>query len=132
MSVAIQINNIDGSANGDIFVEGVLIPSGNYVSGGDTVDFTGVNSTVTVGPNFTGPSRELASGFLKQLWVGSMGGTLLFQYLGIVPSTGSPATAKLKISASASFGTELSAGAYPAGVTGDTIGFQATFKKLSN
>ena len=129
MSVAIQIDNIDGSANGDIFVEGELVLSGGYVSGGDTVDFTGVNSTVSVGPNFSGVTSQITSSFLKQFWIGSKAGLLSYQYLGIVPTGNSPSGAKFKIGASATFGTELSAGAYAAGLTGDVIQFQATFKK---
>ena len=129
MSVAIQINNIDGSANGELFVEGILVPSGSYVTGGDSVDFTGVSSTITKGTGFSGIADSITSQFLKQFWVGSSAGLLTYQYAGIVPASNSPSGAKLKCGASATFGTELSAGAYPAGITGDTIQFQATFKK---
>jgi hypothetical protein len=128
MSVAIQINNIDASGSGDIFVEGLLVPSGTYTNGqgGDNVDFSGVNSTVTLGANFSGNAASITSALLKQLWIGSMAGNLAFQYVANIISG---ITAKMKVSASATFGTELGTGAYPAGVTGDVIGFQATFKK---
>ena len=37
---------------------------------------------------------------------------------------------RVKISASATFGTELGTGAYPATITADTVIWQATFRKL--
>jgi hypothetical protein len=126
MPVAIQINNIDGSANGDIFVEGTLSFSGNYPTGGDAVDFSGVNSVITLGSAFTGAASQITSSFLKQLWFGSQAGNLLRQY---VANALSGLSAKIKISASSTFGTELSAGAYPGDVTADVVAFQATFKK---
>ncbi len=123
--IQVKINNVDASGNGDVVVEGILVASGNYVSGGDTVDFTGA----VKGPQFSGLSKEIpASGAPKQLWVASQAGNINFQY---APNLGSAQNnCKLVVSASNTFGTELSAGAYPAGVTGDTIGFRATFSKL--
>ena len=132
MPVNIQINNIDGTPNGDMFVEGVLLPTGNYPNGvgGDVVDFTGVASVISFGPSFTGPANSITSSFIKQLWAGSQAGVLGFQYVGnVVTGANAPSGARLKVSALNTFGTELAGGAYPAGVTGDTIGFQATFKK---
>lgn len=132
MSVNIQINNIDGTPNGDLFVEGVLLPTGNYPNGvgGDVVDFTGVNSVISFGPAFTGPANSITSSFLKQLWVGSLAGTLGFQYVGnVVTGANAPSGARMKVSQLNTFGTELGSAPYPAGVTADTIGFQATFKK---
>jgi hypothetical protein len=128
MAIAIQINNIDGSANGDIFVEGTLVPSGNYATNGDVVDFTGVNSVISLGSAFSGVAKDITSSYLKQLWVGSMGGNLVRQYVPVLSATGA-LSVKLKISGSATFGTEQSAGAYPGDITSDTIAFQATFKK---
>jgi hypothetical protein len=128
MSVAIQINNIDASANGDVFVEGTLSVSGSYVAGGDTVDFTGVNSTITKGVNFTGVADIIPSAQApKQFWVGSQAGLIGYQYSPIIGS--GPSNCKLKIGGT-TWNSELSASSYPAALTGDTIAFQATFKKL--
>ena len=62
MPIQININNIDASANGDIFVEGTLTPSGTYPgAAGDTVDFTGVSSVVVLGSAFSGNAAQITS-----------------------------------------------------------------------
>lgn len=129
MAIAINIENIEASGNGDVYVEGELVPSGNYVAGGDTVDFTGVNSTISKGANFTGLADLIPSTVLKQFDAWSEGGLLTYQYVP-VRGAGGLGAAKLKVGALSTFGTELTAGAYPAAVTGDTIAFFAVFKKL--
>ena len=101
-----------------IVVRGQLVLSGNYVTGGDTIDFTAIAS-------------YLPSTVLRQLKVWSQAGQLAHQ---LVPS-GGPATAlnawRLFCGAASTFGTQLAAAAYPAALTGDTIMFEATFEKLA-
>ena len=114
---AMTSRDVDGSASNFIYASGLLGFSGNYPAGGDTVDFTSIND-------------KIASGECVQFSAWSTNGNLLFQYVPL----GSGATAlnawKLKISGSGTFGTELAAGAYPAGVTGDKVAWAATFRKL--
>jgi hypothetical protein len=110
--------DVDALADNFVFVSGQLVFSGSYSTGGDTLDWT----TVLAG--------LIPSSQCLQLAIWSQNGNLLRQYVAI----GSVATAlnawKVKISASATFGTELSAGAYASDITGDTICFEAVFRKL--
>lgn len=128
MPLQVQVNNIDASANGDIFVEGILVPSGSYPgSAGDTIDFT----QAVKGANFSGiadlplPTSQPP----KQLWVGSQTGNLVRQYAAIV---GSALNNSKFVLGSSSFGSAQGNATYASltDVAADTIGFQATFKKL--
>lgn len=128
MAIAIQVDKIE-SGGVDLYVSGVLVASGNYVTGGDTVDFTGVSSVLSMASDQSGPANQITSQFLKAFSAWSEGGLLSYQYAPVCPASGSLSAAKLKVGANNTFGTELSAGAYPAAVTGDTIKFEARFKK---
>ena len=128
MSVAIQISNIDGLGTA-LVVKGFLVPAGIYPTGGDVVDFTGVNSTITKAPGFTGDADSITSQYMLCGFAESIAGLLGYPYSLITPTNNAPSGAKLKIGSIATLGTELSAGAYPAAVTGDVIAFEATFKK---
>lgn len=120
--VSIQsVNAFDNIVN----VSGVLILSGSYVSGGDTVNFT----TAVQDANFTGLTPVIPSSQPPQdfdAW--SENGNLVNQYCTVLGTT--QANSKLKISAASTFGTEFSAGAYSAAILADTIAFQANFKKF--
>lgn len=108
MAIAVTITKkwYDGKKQ---FVLGTLVFSGSYSTGGDTLSFTGLGIQSSLAPD--------------QVWVGGTSGYAF----GYVP--GSPASqsnGKVKISTTAA--TELAAGAYPAGITGDTnIQFESTF-----
>lgn len=128
MAIAISLQNVNADDN-IVQVAGKLVFSGNYSTGGDTLDFSGVNSPISVDPAFQGLYPFIpSSGAPTDLDVWSVNGNLQFQYVPIQGST--LANSKVKLSASATFGTELAAGAYPAGVTGDVVNFYAQFKKL--
>lgn len=108
--------DIDASPNYFIFVCGRFGFSGNYVTGGDLLDWTTV------------AGLPIASSICLQVFVD-------WQALGngYFP-IGNFATAlnawKLKLQAVGTFNTELAAAPYPAGITNDTVFFQATFRKL--
>jgi hypothetical protein len=109
--------DVDGSANDFIYVQGRFAFSGNYSTGGDTLDWTTVNDKLS--------SASCVSVFVDWQAIGN----------GYFP-IGGPATAlnawKLKVQTPGTFNSELAAGAYPGAVTGDTVAFQATFRKLLN
>ena len=106
-------------------MSGVLILSGNYVAGGDTINF----ATAVQDPNFTGLTPVIPSSQPPQdLDCWSIGGNLLNQYCAVVGT--SQTNNKLKVSAASTFGSEFSAGAYSAAILADTIAFQANFKKF--
>ena len=85
---------------------GTIAASGSYATGGDALSFVGV---VPV-PNANKPAI---------VWVGGLNG---YGY-GYNKATG-----KIKVTTTSN--TELAAGAYPAGITGDTIIFEALFPKV--
>jgi hypothetical protein len=113
MALAITINDTDGGAQ-NLYVFGTLTASGNYATGGDTLDFTTVASQLG------------ASQAPIQLWVGGSTGDA---YSFIRAATPTLANGKLKVNTASN--TELAAGAYPARITGDTnLVFEAVFQKL--
>jgi hypothetical protein len=113
MALAINITDIDAGEN-NLYVFGTLTASGNYASGGDTLDFTTVANQI-------GTSQAPV-----QVWAG---GTTGDSY-GFVRAA-SPTLANGKIKVNTASNTELAAGAYPARITGDTnLQFEAVFNKL--
>lgn len=97
-----------------LHVLGTITASGSYTTGGDTL-------------SFADPKIKSASVPLFVNVIGSAGYIYSF-----VPGT-TQATGKLKVfAAPATAGplTEISQAAYPSGVTGDTIQFNALFVKL--
>ncbi len=111
MALAITITDVDGAA-GNLYVFGYLTASGNYATGGDTLDFSSVAAQLA------------ASQAPVQVWVGGTTGDAY----GFVRGT-TFANGKVKINTASN--TELAAGAYPARITGDTnIQFEAVFNKL--
>lgn len=124
MALSVVINRVE-AAGSYVEVEGVLTASGNYVAGGDTIDFT----SLTFGPNFSGLSGIIPSSQPPvELEAWSQNGNLVNQYVPIIGAALN--NSKLKISAASTFGTEFTAGAYSAAILADIIGFRATFRKL--
>ena len=124
MAISVSIQSVDALDN-YVQVTGKLIPTGSYVAGGDTVNFT----TAVQDPLFTGltpavPSSQPPFAFSAF----SQGGNLVNSYSPIIGA--SQATCKLKVSAASTFGTEFSAGAYSAAILADNIGFIACFPKF--
>ena len=113
MALAITITDID-SGEDNLYVFGLLTASGNYATGGDTLDFTTVASQIN------------ASQAPLQVWVGGVTG----DNYGFVRAA-SPTLANGKIKINTASNTELGAGAYPARITGDAnIQIEAVFNKL--
>jgi hypothetical protein len=100
-----------------IHVCGTVAPSGNYTTGGDTLDLSEFPVVASTQP--------------PTLGTGWMDGLAGYDY---VFSPGAAMNAnKVKIfqqAATAGAFPELAAGAYPGAVTGDTITFYGIFKKL--
>ncbi len=113
ITISLASNNVDSSASNFIYAAGTLAFSGNYATGGDTLDFTTVAGVI--------PSSQAP----VQLSIQSQNGNFN-QY---VPVQGS-ALNNWKVRIAAPGGTEIAAGAYPASVTSDIVAFQATFRKL--
>jgi len=113
--MALAINIVDIDLGGDnLYLIGTLTPSGSYSTGGDTLDFTTVASQLG------------ASQAPLQVWVG---GTTGDSYSFV--RAGSPTLANGKVKINTASNTELSSGAYPARITGDTnIQIEAVFSKL--
>src|SRR5262245_28015843 len=114
MPIAITLlpGNEDASGSNLFYGIGALAFSGSYPTGGDTLDFTTV-------------ADKLPSDQLIQLVVDSQNGGAN----NYVPVQGSALNNwKLKIFAAG--GSELSAGAYPGGVTSDIVQITITARKL--
>lgn len=124
MSISVSIQNVDALDN-IVIVSGVLIATGNYVTGGDTVDFT----KAVQDPLFSGLQPNIPSSKAPQCFdIWSAGGNLTRAYF---PVTGTQQNnCKVKMNASAGSGSELSAGAYPSDVLTDTINFACQFPKF--
>jgi hypothetical protein len=94
-----------------------VTPSGSYTTLGDTLDLTPLNVTSGYNPLLV-VMRSAKAG-------GVSGNTYAY-----TPASSSPTQANGKFQAFVAAGTEVPAGAYPAGVTGDTIIGYADFIKL--
>ncbi len=111
MSLAMTINDVDAAAD-NIYVLGTLAASGNYSTGGDTLDFT------TVSPQIAASQTPV------QVWVGGSTGDAYSWIKGT-------ALNNQKIKVNTGSNTELASGAYPSRITGDaSIQFEAVFNKL--
>jgi len=114
--------DMDASSNNVITTYHKLGFSGNYVSGGDTLDFTSIAGLV--------PSGALPVSIFVD---GLGGGTTLSGAGGFYGPVAGAAlnNAKLKIFKNTAGSTaEYSAGAYGADVTGDSVTMQVTWRKL--
>jgi hypothetical protein len=107
--------DVDGSASNFVYINGRLSFSGSYPSGGDTLDWTTV-------PDKVAGSQCIGVAIASQ----TLGN-------GYVP-VGGPSTAlngwKVLCQTPGTFNSQLTAGAYPAGITSDTVTFSAIFRKL--
>lgn len=124
MPLAITLVEIDQGSSAT-YVFGTLVASGNYTTGGDTLDFTSVIGQSSLAQVFVPGTGPLTV---------SVFGTTGDSY-GFVKEPAPAAanafglkTGKVKINTASN--TELAAGAYPARITGDTnLFFEAVFNK---
>lgn len=116
MSVAVNVTNVE-SGQGVVRVFGTLTPSGNYVANGDAVDFT--KATGLSIPSQSAPISFRVEGAAAYVYKGVKGAINACKF--VVQETGAALSGAL---------ADLAAAAYPAGITGDTITFEAVFPKL--
>jgi hypothetical protein len=112
ITISLLPNNTDGSGSNLFYAIGTLTFSGNYPTGGDTLDFTTVADKL--------PSTQIIQAFAD-----SQNGSAGYY----VPVAGS-ALNNWKLKAFTGGGTEISAGAYPASVTSDVVQITITARKL--
>ena len=112
ITIALTPLNVDSSASNFVYAIATLTFSGNYPTGGDTLDFTQVADKL--------PSTQIVQAFAE-----SQNGNSGYY----VPVQGS-ALNNWKLKAIAAGGAELTAGAYPASVTSDIVQLSITARKL--
>jgi hypothetical protein len=111
MPLAITVVDVDAAAD-NVYIFGTLVASGNYSTGGDTLDFT------TIAPQVPASQPPV------QLWVGGSTGDTYSWIKGSALNN-----QKVKINTTSN--SELGSGAYPSRITGDAnIQFEAVFNKL--
>lgn len=115
MSITISLasNNVDASASNFIYAIATLTFSGNYPSGGDTLDFTSIADKL--------PSAQVPVQAFAESQNGNGG------YYVVVQGS---ALNNWKLKGFNAGGTELTAGAYPASVTSDIVQLSITARKL--
>lgn len=116
MPVAIAITHKE-QLQKTVLVRGTLILSGNYSAGGDALDLTAATSP-------KGEAGVEAKSLPKHFRIWGQNG---YSY-AYIPGT-TRANGKLKVNTTAA--TELPGAptAYPAGITGDVVNFEASFPK---
>lgn len=128
MAIAVQIQNVDVTGVGGVWVTGVLVATGNYTTGvgGDTVNFAAAiaQSNALAAINAGSFIESSQPPFNFDAW--SMNGNISNGYFPVIGTN----QTNCKFKVTSAFNTELGTGAYPASVTGDTIGFMAIFPKL--
>lgn len=112
ITISLVPNNVDSSASNFIYALATLTFSGNYPSGGDTLDFTQI-------------ANMLPSDTIVQAFADSQAGNSGYY----VPVQGS-ALNTWKLKCFAGGGTEVTAGAYPANITSDIVQLAITARKL--
>jgi hypothetical protein len=112
ITITITPANVDGSGSNFTYAVATLAFSGNYPTGGDTLDFTQVADKL--------PSTQIIQAFAE-----SQNGNPGY-YVAIAGT----ALNNWKLKAFTGGGTEISAGAYPAGVTSDIVQLAITARKL--
>jgi len=112
ITITLQANNVDSSASNFVYAIATLTFSGNYPSGGDTLDFTQV-------------ADKLDSSQVVQAWAESQNGNSGY-YVAVAGS----ALNNWKLKCFSGGGTEITAGAYPASVTSDVVQLSITTRKL--
>ena len=114
MAITISLSplNVDSSASNFVYAIATLTFSGNYVSNGDTLDFTQIADKL--------PSSQVVQAFAE-----SQNGNAMYY---VVVQGSALNNWKLKVIQSG--GVELGAGAYGAGQTGDIVQLSITMRKL--
>jgi hypothetical protein len=112
ITITILPSNEDGSGSNLFYAIGTLAFSGNYPTGGDTLDFTTV-------------ADKLPSTQIIQVFADSQNGNAGYY----VPVQGT-ALNNWKLKAFTGGGTEVAAGAYPASVVTDIVQITVTARKL--
>jgi hypothetical protein len=119
MAITIGVQNVD--ASGVVtWVTGTISFSGNYTTGGDTLDWTSAIEQL----GQAGQALDAASP-PQQVMIDSQNGNA-----GYYVSVQGGALNNWKVKCFVGSGTEIGAGAYPSSVTTDVIAFQAQFKRL--
>lgn len=121
--MALVVTPVSAVDNGkEMVCEGTIVASGNYATGGDTLDLTPFAAGVS-GRNFgiaSPPKYVIAcNGFAGYVYQVKIGTALNNSLMKVLQSAGSAAPL-----------AEIAASAYPGGVTGDTITIVLVFKKL--
>src|SRR5258708_36047912 len=112
ITISLQSNNVDISANNFGYAVATLTFSGNYATSGDTLDFTQIANVL--------PSDTIVQAFAE-----SQNGNSGYY----IPVQGA-ALNNWKLKAFLGGGTEVTAGAYPASVTTDIVQLSITARKL--
>src|ERR1700688_3872266 len=112
ITISLSPLNVDSSANNFVYAIATLAFSATYPAEGDTIDFTTVPDKL--------PSTQIIQAFAESQ-NGNAG------YYVVVAGT---ALNNWKLKAFSGGGTEISAGAYPAGVTSDIVQLAITARKL--
>jgi hypothetical protein len=112
ITISLSPLNVDSSASNFVYAIGTLTFSGNYPTGGDTLDFTQVADKL--------PSTQIVQAFAESQ-NGNSG------YYVVVAGT---ALNNFKLKAFNGGGTEVTAGAYPASITSDIVQLAITARKL--
>ena len=112
ITISLTTTNVDSSASNFIYALATLTFSGNYPTGGDTLDFTTV-------------ADKLPSTQIVQVFADSQNGNSGYY----VPVQGT-ALNNWKLKAFVGGGTEITAGAYPSSVTSDIVQLTITARKL--
>ena len=109
----------------------LLVLTGNYTTGGITIDLTQLFALAAGGPGSSLPTGALPLLPLELESSRSVAQANEYIYHYVPGTTPSNGTLQIFTGAAAQTGlTELAAGALPAGVTGDTIAGRVTFPKL--
>ena len=114
MPIAISIppQNVDASGRNLVYAIGTLTFSGSYPTGGDTLDLTPV-------------ADKLSSSQIVQIVIDSLNGNNTY-YVAVLGN----ALNNHKVKVFSPGGTELSAGAYPGDITGDTVQVRIIARKF--
>jgi hypothetical protein len=112
ITISLGPQNVDSSASNFVYAVATLTFSGNYVTGGDTLDFTQI-------------ANQLPSDTIVQVFAESQNGNSGYY----IPVQGTTLN-NWKLKAFLGGGTEISAGAYPASVTTDIVQLSITARKL--
>jgi hypothetical protein len=112
ITISLAPTNVDSSASNFVYAIASLTFSGNYPTGGDTLDFTAVADKL--------PSTQIVQAFAESQ--NGNGG----YYVALAGS----ALNNWKLKCFQPGGTEISAGAYPSSVTNDIVQLSITARKL--